>query len=93
MGRCWRNPAAKGCKTCAHFDRNYDDYGDGCLVGVDLTGRPACTDCKGSGYADDTWDSGKRCPTCNGDAAEVKPGPITGCPQWAPSPSLLDERS
>ena len=20
MGRCWQNPAARGCKTCVHFE-------------------------------------------------------------------------
>lgn len=25
MARCWRNPAARSCKTCAHFQPAIDD--------------------------------------------------------------------
>jgi len=85
MARCWYNPAAKGCKTCKHFDNTFEDYGEDCNVGIDLSGRPACADCRGTGYAD--WsalsvDMGAKCPTCKGDGAEIKPGPIAGCDRW-----------
>ncbi|HEY9415037.1 MAG TPA: hypothetical protein VIQ30_09790 [Pseudonocardia sp.] len=85
IGRCWRNPAARGCKTCKHFDNTYEDYGEDCAAGVDLAGRPACPDCHGTGYAAGFLrlpDDGTKCPTCKGDAAEIKPGPIVGCEKW-----------
>lgn len=84
MARCWYNPAVRGCKTCKHFDNTYEDYGEDCNVGVDLSGRPACADCHGTGYADTGLfaDTDPKCPTCKGDAAEIKPGPIVGCEKW-----------
>lgn len=98
MGRCWENPEARGCKTCRHFqpvsarccgqpDLNgcYAPMcppGDACAVGVDLSGRPACGTCHGSGRVNPLGDA---CPECDGspEAAEVKPGPIVGCEKWA----------
>lgn len=83
MARCWRNPDAKGCKTCKHFDDTYEDYAEDCNVGVDLTGRPMCSHCKGGGFDPCSgWDSGEECPVCQGDAAEIKAGPIVGCEKW-----------
>lgn len=35
IARCWLNPAARACKTCAHFS-NDEDYGPDCGAGVDL---------------------------------------------------------
>jgi hypothetical protein len=56
--RCWRNPAAHGCKTCAHYepaeagDWTIGDLGaaEGCGADVDLTGRSACGHCGGNNY-------------------------------------------
>src|SRR5690242_9242341 len=31
IARCWKNPNARGCKTCAHFDQV--PTGDDCLPG------------------------------------------------------------
>lgn len=81
MARCWYNPDAKGCKTCKHFDNTYEDYGEDCDVGVDLSGRPACQYCGGMGYVG-AWDSGEKCPECKGEPEEIRSGPITGCDKW-----------
>jgi len=35
IGRCWTNPEARGCKTCAHYAQNYEGA-EFCAVGVDL---------------------------------------------------------
>lgn len=102
IARCWFNPDARGCKTCAHFEPADDACGctpgcnwgnsgqsipEGCAVGVDLTGRPACPDCKGVGSTVDAGSLGvSECVTCGGDAVEVKPGPIVGCPLWEAAP-------
>ena len=59
IARCWRNPAVRSCKTCAHYE--YDPGGDPCepgrpcscnagseecAAGVDLTSGPVPrTDC------------------------------------------------
>lgn len=84
MARCWYNPAARGCKTCKHFDNTYEDYGEDCNAGVDLSGRPPCTACQGDGriYLDEIDLGSSECTACGGDAAEVKPGPIVGCDKW-----------
>ena len=84
IGRCWHNPAARGCKTCKHFDNTYEDYGEDCNVGVDLSGRPACKACNGVGQTFTAgWDGGvSECQECGGDATEIKPGPIVGCDRW-----------
>lgn len=98
MGRCWNNPEARGCKTCQHFVEGHDACGcepgcnwgnagqpvhEGCAVGVNLSGRPACGNCQGEG---ETFDRGSlgvsECPECGGDGAEVKPGPIVHCEKW-----------
>lgn len=90
IARCWRNPDAKGCKTCKHFDNTYEDYGEDCNVGVDLTGRPACKTCHGTGQVfidpDGLGGGVSECQECGGDGAEIKPGPITGCEKWEPAP-------
>jgi Zn finger protein HypA/HybF involved in hydrogenase expression len=101
MDRCWYNPAARGCKTCEYFmPAERADYVSGypgadeyCMQGVSLTGRPACATCAGGGSVINGATLGvSECPTCGGDAVEVKPGPIVGCSEWAPS-SLPTERS
>ena len=90
MARCWLNPEARGCKTCKHFDRYgaYETYGDECLLGVDLSGRPECEACRGTGFAAATqaglFDSGEVCSVCNGEPAPIKSGPIVGCEKWEP---------
>ena len=86
IARCWYNPDAKGCKTCKHFDGTYEDYGEDCAVGVDLTGRSECGRCQGTGFDPRYgWDSGEKCPVCGGKPDAVKPGPIVGCEKWEPS--------
>jgi len=66
MGRCWYNPDARGCKTCANFrdgeagsypeDPGVEEY---CGLGVNLAGS-------GDEY----------------DLDYVRPGPIIGCDKW-----------
>jgi len=86
MTRCWLNPAAKGCKTCKHFEPYGPENADGCKVGVDLTGRPECKTCGGIGEVFDRGDFGvSECAECGGDGHEIKPGPIVGCASWEPS--------
>ena len=80
VGRCWRNPEAHGCKTCRHFDATYEDYGEDCDLGVDLTGKPGCDNCV-AGFVG-AWDSGEKCPECKGNPEPVKPGPILHCEKW-----------
>ncbi len=93
MARCWYNPAARGCKTCAHFEQDAGDAeiglvgGESCAVGVSLAGRPACPGCGGHGWADTNWGGQRPCgPETTtvhvGDGAEVKPGPIVHCDFW-----------
>jgi hypothetical protein len=82
IARCWHNPAAKGCKTCKHFETYADEYGDDCVAGVDLTGRPACETCRGGGLVFLEGLGASECPTCGGDGAEIRPGPIVGCELW-----------
>lgn len=94
MARCWSNPEVRGCKTCKHFDVDLED-GDGCNVGVDLTGRGACTRCLGQNYVATDEIFRPRfaapgrvmalCPECGGNGNPVKPGPIVHCSQWEPS--------
>lgn len=96
MGRCWQNPAARGCKTCKNFEPGHDACGcesgcnwggnpvtESCAAGVSLAGRPACGLCNGVG---ETFDRGtlgvSECAECGGDGAEIKPGPVVGCDQW-----------
>lgn len=103
--RCWHNPDARGCKTCAHYtpgdsaewDTGYPGSDESCGAGVDLSGRSACERCGGQNYIY-TGEVHRprfaahgrvmeRCPDCNGDGTEVKPGPIIGCPKWESKPS------
>ncbi|GGN40440.1 hypothetical protein FHR83_007039 [Actinoplanes campanulatus] len=61
IGRCWTNPAARGCKTCTHYRPPWDDTCDApqgcvgcasgdesCAAGVSLAGRPECERCHGA---------------------------------------------
>ena len=98
MARCWYNPAARGCKTCAHFEQDPGDAeiglvgGESCDVGVSLAGRPACGRCGGANWLP-TGETFRprfatggpvyaQCPDCGGNGAEVKPGPIVHCDSW-----------
>lgn len=98
IGRCWTNPAARGCKTCEHYEGWSDACGcepgcnwggsagvaEHCHAGVSLAGRPECDTCKGRGqiYIDGEFGGVTECPTCGGDGAEIKPGPIVHCDRW-----------
>lgn len=90
IGRCWRNPAARGCKTCRHFDAGtsdepevgYPGSPESCAAGVSLDGRSACGTCGGYGAVLGEDLGVSECPTCAGDGAEVKSGPIVGCDRW-----------
>lgn len=98
IGRCWHNPAARACKTCAHYKSWADGCGcepgcnwggdplaEHCRLGVSLAGRPACKPCGGRGETFDLGDLGaSECYECGGDGAEIKPGPIVGCDRWEP---------
>lgn len=69
MARCWRNPEARGCLTCRHFQSAESDgpdwsigYGghyepDSCAIDVSLAGD---------------------------ESEGIKPGPIVHCPAWEP---------
>lgn len=35
IARCWLNPAARSCKTCAHFDEGWGT-GDTCAKGLNV---------------------------------------------------------
>lgn len=98
MNRCWRDPANRGCKTCAHFSAAEDACGcepgcnwgnsgesvrEHCARGVDLTGRPACTRCGGFGSTIVNGGASE-CGDCGGDGVEVKAGPIVHCGEWEP---------
>lgn len=94
IGRCWWNPANRGCKTCEHFigRMGYDTCGQG----VDLAGRRACPGCGGYGLADTNSGgqfacNSERVPDHIGDGREVKPGPITGCAEWEPGIGYEDD--
>ncbi|WP_328465497.1 hypothetical protein OHA21_43745 [Actinoplanes sp. NBC_00393] len=65
IGRCWTNPAARGCKTCANYEGPGDacgcepgcnwggpagGYPEHCRAGVNLAGRPECPACGGHGW-------------------------------------------
>lgn len=92
MARCWLNPEVRACKTCKHFEQDPGEPdvglmgGEGCAVGVDLTGRRECSTCKGRGevFGED-WGVSE-CPDCGGDGKEIKPGPIIHCDQWEAAP-------
>ena len=91
MGRCWRNPEARGCLTCRHFDQfdGEPDVGlaayEECEVGVSLAGQPAFEFCATHG-ADMANPFGPPeaadCPDCRIDGNAVKPGPIVHCEKW-----------
>lgn len=99
IGRCWQNPGARGCKTCAHYnperpaDVDYPGAFEYCAINAnDLDGHPACPACHGEGWADTPSGGQRKCgPHLTdqhiGDGSEVKPGPIVGCPQWTPNTS------
>ncbi|GAA2696407.1 hypothetical protein [Actinoplanes palleronii] len=68
IGRCWKNPEARGCKTCKHYQEPWDDTCDApggcvgctggdesCAAGVSLAGQPE---------------------------HGIKPGPIVHCVKW-----------
>lgn len=93
MGRCWLNPAARGCKTCKHFEPYGPEWGDACRLGVDLTGRPQCKTCAGFGDVPGEDLGMTECPECAGDGAEVKAGPITGCAEWEIDPQRAEAAS
>lgn len=44
MGRCWKNPAVRACKTCAHFAPGGDACGcePGCNWGSSGPDMPSC---------------------------------------------------
>lgn len=44
MGRCWKNPAVRSCKTCEHFDPGGDACGctSGCNWGSNGPDMPSC---------------------------------------------------
>lgn len=44
MGRCWKNPAVRACKTCVHFDPGGDSCGcePGCNWGSSGPTQPSC---------------------------------------------------
>jgi hypothetical protein len=78
--RCWSNPAARGCKTCKHFERDYEG-GESCGQDVSLDGRPECTACGGFGSVIKASGGVSECPECSGEPA-VRPGPIVHCGLW-----------
>lgn len=95
--RCWYNPDARGCKTCRHFEVNFE-YEESCRVGENLAGRSECETCRGSGQVfvglDDPFGgTASECPDCGGDSREIKPGPIVCCDLWAPSARYADEEA
>ena len=91
---------ACGCEPGCNWGNSGQSIPEHCAAGVDLTGRPACAQCGGQNYVPTGEIFRPRfaapgrvmaqCAACNGDGAEVKPGPITGCPEWAPSPELTE---
>jgi hypothetical protein len=94
MGRCWRNPDARGCLTCRHFEpaipgeveTGWPGETEGCAVGVSLAGRPECPDCYGGRVGGIEFDTPQTvCPSCNGNHTAVKPGPIVHCEKWEAS--------
>jgi hypothetical protein len=76
IGKCWRNPAARGCKTCANFAPGEPAVGlsEYCAAGVDLRG--GCASC---GVAPEP---GARHCTEHPFADMVMPGPIVDCDKW-----------
>jgi len=92
MGRCWKNPEARGCLTCTHFQPAEGDSPDptigypghfepeSCAVGVNLAGHPACPACSGYGWKDTS--SGAEVPC----TAEVTVGHIGDGKEIKPGP-------
>lgn len=39
IGRCWRNPALRGCKSCKHFSPAGYEWDEDCGAGVSLAGH------------------------------------------------------
>ena len=79
IGKCWRNPAVRGCKTCKHFEP-YNMLADeeSCSAGVELS-RNYCTTC-GTTVSDRHGD----CP--EHPAAEIQlAGPVVNCDLWEAS--------
>lgn len=101
IGRCWRNPEARGCLTCRHYspgdypepEVGYPGSDESCDQGISLAGTPACGVCHGQGLVQADEYGVNPCPECDGSDAEpgepgcreVKPGPITGCHEWEAS--------
>lgn len=88
IGKCWRNPDVRGCKTCKHFDSSdrgggpHDPgYLEGCIVGVDLTIRPCPACLGGAGWLD-------VCDHCSGTGTDSNTDskPIVGCTLWEATP-------
>lgn len=63
IGRCWLNPAARGCKTCVNYLEPAEacgcepgcnwggpegGYPERCAAGISLAGREACERCGGA---------------------------------------------
>ena len=80
IGRCWKNPGARGCMTCLHFvkEEGEPDVGlpafEDCKADIDLNGgchacgkppKPGHRHCEDHPMADMTM-----------------PGPIVGCALW-----------
>lgn len=92
MGRCWRNPDARGCLTCRHFepavpgdlDTGWPGNDEGCAVGVSLAGRPGYSICEQHIDPDGPFGTSAAddCPDCKTDSKAVKPGPIVHCEKW-----------
>jgi len=85
IGKCWNNPAARGCKTCRHFmpDESEPDVGyvepEQCAADVGLSG--GCAVC---GLPPEPGQH--HCPDPNHWLAEMTmPGPIIGCDLWEAS--------
>lgn len=96
MERCWFNPDARGCKTCAHFQAYLpadcdglivysSDIAERCLAGNDLTANLNCAGCAGAGEIGAT---GVRCGPCDGGTFLR-----IHCAEWAPSPRHADEEA
>ena len=93
IGRCWRNPAARGCKTCRHFDQYPGEPdvgligGEFCDAGVSLAGQPAYDICKTHTDPNSPFggEGAKDCPDCRADGKEIKPGPVVHCDRWQPA--------
>jgi hypothetical protein len=87
IGRCWANPAARGCKTCEHFRQGPE--GEGCAEGVSLAGSAMCDRCNGVGEIG-SGDASTCCPECGGDGGVDGPtrksGPIVHCDLWEAQP-------